>query len=153
MTSKSFFLAVAATIAVITSACNPVFVQDPQVDSTCSNGCVCTYNMTTYKSARDLTIKVEANAQALFNVDYTSSGYGLTIQSAGVAVVNCRGVSSCYDVRLLGEGISAYCYGTSSCYSTDCEGASSKIVSCTGLSSCYDSKGCGVPPKTLNNTV
>ena len=136
----------AALLAPTTSACAPVFVQDPSTDQVCENGCTCMYNMTSYKSiSNTLQIKIEVNAHAQLNFGFPSSGSDWTVQSSGIAEVNCAATSSCTDIRLLGEGITGKCTGVSSCINADCEGLSSKIVGCTATSACIGSKGCLAP--------
>ena len=132
-------------VRVPVSTCPTATIVDPTTDQSCPLNCHCQFNVSTNGP---IQVKVEKFAYAEFNFHGANAGYSWTIQSAGTSIVNCGfdgrpSTNVCHDIRLLGEGITAKCFGTNACYNADCEGASSKIVQCQGINACYDAKSNG----------
>ena len=140
--SAMTFVVTASNITDV-STCPTATIVDPSVDQSCPSNCHCQFNCSSYICKRQIQVKVETAAHAEFNFfGFPNAGYSWTIQSAGTSTVNCGNqrtgtTNACKNIRLLGEGITAKCFGTNACYKAECEGASSKIVECKGVNACY----------------
>ena len=167
LTASAMTLVTIASNITDVSTCPTATIVDPTTDQSCPSNCHCQFNCSSYKCGSDVQVNVGFFSTAEFNFyGFVNVGYSWTIRSAGTTTVNCgfdddnNGgyvTNACYDIRLLGDGITAKCFGTNACYNAECEGASSKIVQCKGTNACYDayeeSNGCKASLASKSNVT